>query len=305
MTLSIQLAATPVTYAGDATTRVYVLLGHPVAHSRSPVMQTAALRAAGANAVYVACDVRPEELHEALRRLRVAAADGRIAGANVTVPHKQAVLSALEDLDPPARLAGAVNTLVITTFGSGAAVALRGANTDVAAVASALADLGRTLGGARLVVLGAGGMARATVAAALQAGAAEVCVCSRDPSHAQALLDGVTAGWRGRLPRLACAALDVGTHASLAGADVLVHATPLGLHAGDPLPIDLGGAPPHLVVLDTVYGEAPTPLVRSAQARGLRASDGLGLLAYQGAAAFALWTGLAPPLAVMRQALGL
>jgi shikimate dehydrogenase len=104
---------------------------------------------------------------------------------------------------------------------------------------------------------------------------------------------------------LSCAALAEPAEELLAGAQVLVQTTPLGLHAGDPSPLSLAAAPADLFVLDAVYAPSATPLVRQARDRGLRALDGLGLLLHQGAAAFALWTGRPAPLEVMRRSLGL
>jgi shikimate dehydrogenase len=142
-------------------------------------------------------------------------------------------------------------------------------------------------------------MARAAVAAAFGAGASVVRVAARDVGRGRDLLDELAARWRGRLPALACSGLAAAGE-TLADCDVLVHATPLGLHAGDPLPCGLDAAPPALFVQDTVYARAPTPLVAAARARGLRAADGRSLLVHQGAAASTLWTGRVAPVDVMR-----
>lgn len=145
-------------------------------------------------------------------------------------------------------------------------------------------------------------MARAAVVAALEQGAAEIRIASRDVQGAQDLVDELLGGWRGRVPPVACAEL-ADAAALLERSDVLVHATALGRAADDPLPVALEAAPARLVVLDAVYAAGGTPLVRAARARGLRAADGHALLLYQGAAAFTLWTGGAPPLEPMRRAL--
>jgi shikimate dehydrogenase len=297
----LELGGRSLEFEGGRETRVFLLLGSPVAHSLSPRMHEAALRAAGIDAVYRALEVPALELEGVLRDLRTRAGEGRVAGANVTVPHKRAVLPALDVLEREAELAGAVNTIVPRRGGGG--LELHGANTDVGGLVQALADLGTGLAGRRLLVLGAGGLARAAVAAALQAGATEIRVCGRDLERAREMLDAVAAGWRGRIPLLACASMEDAA-GCVAGADVLVQATPLGRAAEDPPPVRLESAPAELVVLDAVYTPGGTALVRSARARGLRAGDGHALLAYQGAAAFAAWTGLPPPVETMRRALG-
>jgi shikimate dehydrogenase len=144
-------------------------------------------------------------------------------------------------------------------------------------------------------------MARAAVAAALAAGAAEVRVAGRDLGRAQELLDAIAGRWHQRLPYLACVGFDDAA-SLLRRTDILVQATTLGLQSKDPQPVSLEPASPSLAVLDAVYAAGGTPLVRDAQARGLRAADGRGLLAHQGAAAFALWTGLPAPVETMQRA---
>ncbi len=300
MTTELRLGPLAVEIDGHPSTRVYLLLGDPVAHSRSPRMQNAAFRAVGLDATYAACAVPPAALQAVCDDLRRAA--GRIGGANVTVPHKQAILPFLDGLDSTAALAGAVNTIRVVAGPHHSE--LHGGNTDVEGLGRALAEFGVTLARARLVVVGAGGMARAAVVAAFRAGALEVRVCNRDPLRAQDLLDAVSTAWTSRLPALACGGLDAAP-SWLADADLLVHATSLGLHPGDPTAFSLANAHPDLFVYDTVYGATTTPLVQEATARGLGAADGRTLLLHQGAASFTLWTGLEAPLAAMRAALDL
>jgi shikimate dehydrogenase len=302
VSFTFQLGATPIVCDGGPETRLYVLLGHPVAHSRSPAMQGAAFRAIGWDATYVACDVLPDDLPAVWSHLRRLAATGRFAGGNITVPHKQGSLAALDDLAPRAALAGAANTIVVRRDAAGS-IELHGDNTDVTGLVAALAECGADLHRARLLVTGTGGMARAAVVAGLEHGAAEIRVLGRDPLRAQDLLDEVSHRWRGRLPLLACAGLEPGAGQLLAHADLWVQAASVGMHAGDPLLLDLDTAPATLFVFDAVYVAGGTALVRAARARGLRSSDGLGLLLHQGAAAFALWTGKPAPLESMRAAL--
>ena len=298
---ALHLGPAALDVARGPETRLYVLLGDPVAHSWSPRMHNAALRALQLDAVYVACAIPAVALPAAMVDLRAHARAGIIGGANVTIPHKQAIAGALDHLDAVATLCGAVNTVCCEREGDGDIV-LRGTNTDVGGLQQALADAGVTLTAARVVVLGAGGMARAVVAAAFTAGATEVRIAARKLPRAQDVLDSVAAHWRGVLPAMACVPWAAAADA-LAGADVLVQATPLGLHSGDALPCALDAAPPALFVQDAVYGRDATPLVRAARARGLRAADGRGQLVHQAAAALTAWTGRVAPVDVMQRSL--
>lgn len=298
------------------------LIGHPVAHSRSPVMQQAALDALGIAARYELWDTPPEELAARVASLR----DPRILGANVTIPYKAAVVPLLDALSPQAqRAAGVVNTVVREETPSG--VRLIGHNTDVVALSRILDEEGQWSASRRVVVLGAGGAARAAIGAAREHGAAVYVAARRIEAAAEALADRwrreqAAAGeaeetrggstlpveWRAR-------AVALGDTARLAealrGADVLFHATSVGMGSAEeaaesPISLELlAELPAHAFVFDLVYAPPETPLVRAARQRGLRASGGLPMLLYQGAAAFTLWAGRPAPLDVMRRALGM
>jgi shikimate dehydrogenase len=304
--LEIRIGSHPVAYRGSTRTRVYGVIGHPVRHSLSPVFQSAAFRALGLDATYLMFDVEPGELAEAVRRMRQAAAAGVLAGLNVTIPHKRALLPHLDDQDDTSRWAGAVNTVCFDTTPttSGGEVRLRGGNTDVDGLLDALQEAGVLLRQATVVVVGAGGMARAAVVAALRAQAAEIRVVARKVDQARAMLDTLAASWRGPLPRLAAAELRSGSREAVRGAQVLIQATPVGMAAGDPSPVDLAGASADLFVLDTIYNPAETALLAAARAAGLGAANGLGLLLHQGAWSFRMWTGQPAPLEIMRRSLG-
>ncbi len=302
----LQLGPRSLRYAGGPSTRVFVLLGHPVAHSLSPVFQTAALRALDLDAVYLAVDLEAEHLPQALEALRQAAVAGRVGGANVTLPHKRAVLSHLQAMDETSRLAGAVNTLVpVRLLAPHQGMGWRGHNTDSAGLLQSLEEAGVSLAGVPVLVLGAGGMARAAVVAALGAGAASIRVLARRPERGRELLEAVGAVWPGKLPPCTHGPLDPAPADVFDAVAVLLQCTSLGLRAADPSPLSLRGAPPELFVFDAVYAPHPTALLREAQRTGLRHSDGLGMLLHQGARSLQLWTGLAPPLDVMRRSLGL
>ncbi|HVM46322.1 MAG TPA: shikimate dehydrogenase [Candidatus Thermoplasmatota archaeon] len=261
--------------ASSGRTRAVFLLGHPVAHSRSPAMQDAAFAAAGVDARYLALDVAPERLAPALAGLKATDA----LGCNLTIPHKEAALALMDELDASAREAGAVNTIV---FREGRAL---GHNTDGAGALDALREAGVKLPGARTLVLGAGGAARA-VAHALRGAGADVTVTNRTAARADAL-GFPTIPWE-RVP-------DV-----LRNVDLLVNATSLGLR-GERVPAPMERMLPGAAILDCVYGD--TPLAREAAERGILVARGEAMLVHQGARAFALWTGKPAPVHAMKAAL--
>jgi shikimate dehydrogenase len=269
-------------------TTTIALLGHPVAHSISPRFQQAALDALGIEARYEAWDTPPADLPIAIERLRSA----DLLGANVTVPHKEAVFRLVDRLDPLAERVGAVNT-VMRRDGR-----LHGTNTDVAGVLHALD--GVELRGASIVLLGAGGAARAVVVAMQQAGAARLTIANRSLDRAQPLADLVAA----RMAVAVCGldAESSGLREAMQTADVVVQSTSLGmLHGPDehasPVPSELFSA--GQVAFDLVYNPERTPFLDAAEGAGARTIGGLAMLVHQGAEAFRLWTGLEPPVDVM------
>jgi shikimate dehydrogenase len=265
------------------------LIGWPVGHSLSPAMQNAAFAAAGLDWTYALWPTPPPELARAVKGLR---REG-IAGANVTVPHKTAVLRQLDDLSGTARSLGAVNTIVHADG------RLIGHNTDVTGFWAALAEAGGLAPGRRAVVLGAGGAARA-VCWALLAHEVRVTVLARKVAAAEELCSMADYGYMdaGRLDTTMLTG-------ALQQAALLVNATPVGMWPqADESPLPPGVAlPPGLLVYDLVYRPRRTRLLAQAAAAGCRTLDGLGMLLHQGAAAFELWTGRRAPLAVMRAAL--
>lgn len=257
-----------------------VLLGWPARHSLSPSMHGAALRSLGLPFEYVSLDVPPGRLSEVVASLR----DEGFLGGNVTVPHKRAVVPLCDEVDDLAARIGAVNTLV---HGDGR---LRGANTDVEGFRRCLMEEGIASRGARIVVLGSGGAARAVVAAA-ESGGASVTVVARDPSRAS---------WARPVPWTPEVLAE-----ALANAALLVNASVAGMNgAVPPCDVPVEALPRDAAVFDLVYRPLVTPLLDRARARGLRTIDGLRMLLYQGAASFRLWTGKEPPVRVMERALG-
>jgi shikimate dehydrogenase len=258
----------------DGSTRVFAILGDPVAHSLSPAMQNAAFRVLGLKAVYVPIRCRPDDVPGLVRALSRAG-----GGGNVTVPHKEAAARAVDRRQPMVDRLGACNTF----WGEhGASV---GDNTDVAGLLSALDDLEAPPGA--WLVLGTGGAARAAVGAARERGVA-VSVTSRSADRRRRFEEwAATQGVR---------------VADAADCAVLINTTPLGLGPGDPLPLT---QPPAgaAVALDMVYIGGDTPWVQAMRAAGLRAADGRAMLVAQGAAALERWfPGLHAPVEVMRAA---
>jgi shikimate dehydrogenase len=277
-----------------AKTRLVGLIGWPVEHSLSPAMHNAAFAALGLDWVYLPLPVHPKRVGEAVFGLRALG----FAGANVTVPHKQAVMDHLAEVSPDAEAIGAVNTIVVTGDGK-----LTGHNTDAAGFLRALGEAGFDPAGQRCIVLGAGGSARAVVYALATAGA-RVIVLNRTVERAQGLVHSLLP----HLPSgtlLAAAPLtanDLSAH--LDNARLMVNCTSAGMAPHvlrSPLP---GGVilPWDMVVYDLVYNPAETLLLKQARSACARPVGGLGMLVHQGAESFRLWTGQEPPLDVMRQA---
>lgn len=264
-----------------ARTRVAGVIGDPVRHSLSPVMQNAAFEAAGLDWVYVAFEVPRGSGARAVAAMGELA----IAGLNVTMPHKAAAASACDELSAAAARLRSVNTVVLREDGT-----LYGDSTDGEGLVRSLAEEGVELEGRLVLVIGAGGAARAIVPSLDHAGA-RVTVSARRPEAADeavVLTGGATAAYE----QLGDAVVE---------ADVVVNATPLGM-AGEPPPFDPDRLEPRHTVVDLVYDPAQTPLIEAAAARGSRAVGGLGMLVHQGALAFTLWTGEEAPLDAMREA---
>ena len=258
------------------------LLGHPVAHSLSPAMHNAAFAALGLPHRYEARDVEPERLADVVEALR----SEDVLGANVTIPHKEAALRLVDELADEARRIGAVNTIVRRSS------RLVGDNTDGYGFARALATAHVDVTGKDVLVLGAGGAARACVNAL--SAARTVLVAARGLDRASALAQA--AG----MPARAMPWADARRTARI---DVLVNATPLGLH-GEDLLAEFSFAELPRIVVDLVPTRTETPLVRRArEAQDVRVVDGLSMLLHQAARSFTLWTGREAPLAVMRAAL--
>ena len=274
-----------------ATTRPVFLLGWPARHSLSPVLHNAAFRADGLDLVYLAAPVPPDRVVEVVGALGAIGA----VGANVTVPHKRAVVPACDHLTEEAQLIGAVNTLHLTGDG------LVGDNTDARGLVRALEDDVDAVAGAHTVLLGTGGAARAA-AVALGRLQARVHVVGRRDHAARDIADLAR---RAGSPHAEVVVLGTGDEATLATATatarVVMNATPLGM-AGEGLPAAFHRLEPGQVAYDLVYEPAETPFLAAARQRGAAAHNGLAMLIGQGAVSYERWTGRAAPVEVMRAA---
>lgn len=252
------------------------VIGWPIEHSLSPVMHNAAFKALGMDWEYDKFAIPPDIVKASLVEFR----DAGFVGLNVTVPHKQAVMPFVKP-DEIARAVGAVNTILLASG--------KGTNTDVAGLMGDLAAHGiKPAPGMKVVVLGAGGAARAAVYGLAEAGA-NITIINRTAEHARELIDSL------RVRAL------VGDVSVVSEAELIINCTSAGMSPKvdeSPLPDD---APlkASVVVYDMVYRPAKTKLMQQVEAAGGRAIGGLGMLARQGAAAFKLWTGIEPPVDIM------
>lgn len=282
------------------------LIGFPVNHSISPAFQQAAFDALGLDVRYELWETPPERVSASVEQIRRP----DCLGANVTIPHKLAVMEYLDEIDGSAAGVGAVNTIVRQPDGR-----LVGFNTDVEGFTRAIREDGQAgFKGQRITLLGAGGAARAVAVAALVGGAARLSICARRPLQAASLL--ATLAEHGLVrpeTRTEIIALDDASgqrERAIRDCDILINATPVGMTGHSPRGIgetagDLLVQPewlsPATLVCDLIYNPPLTPLLERARARGARALNGLPMLIYQGAAAFERWTGQDAPVALMRE----
>jgi len=291
----------------DASTRYCAVYGHPISHSASPAMQNAALVHLGLNWRYLAFDVDPSHLREAI----IGAARMKFIGLNLTVPHKLLAQEIVDVLDQSAKTWGAVNTIRFegrTADGQWVSLGAlencdsqeirsHGFNTDAEAITRSLVeDLSIRLPGARVLLLGAGGAGRVAALKLASEQISELYLINRTRSKAEALAAEISK----RFPQVKTT---VGYPTDKA--DLLLNATSLGLNANDDLPFDPNRY--HLssarAVYDMVYRPAETALLKTARQAGCRTANGAGMLLYQGARALEIWTGHAAPIEIMRRAL--
>lgn len=275
-------------------TKVYGIFGYPVEHSASPLMQNAAFATCGLDCVYVPFRVPPDGLSAAVEGIKAMG----LAGVNITIPHKEAVAVFLDDVSAEAKLIGAVNT-VVNLDGR-----LVGHNTDGRGFLRSLEEeAGFLLPGKTALLLGAGGAARGVAVQLALAGAKKVFIANRRPERAAAIAEVVTGntGAGAEITDLTEGALA----RIITSVDLIVNTTPIGMFpntaAVPPLPLEL--LEKRQLVADLVYNPMTTSLLQKAKAVGASTLGGLGMLLFQGAIAFELWTGIKAPVDIMRQTL--
>jgi shikimate dehydrogenase len=294
----------PIAAPIDSNTRYCAVFGHPVRHSASPAMQNAGLAALGLNWRYLAFDVEPSQLRQAILGAKIMG----FVGLNLTLPHKLLAVDLVDVLDPNAKTWGAVNTIVFEGrdgFGEWhpvwsqvpTQVRARGFNTDADAIVQSLReDLGFEPVGKRVVLLGAGGAGRVAALRLAAGNVGELFLVNRTVSKAEELAKEIGVRFPGASVKVGYPPGEV---------DLMLNATSLGLKADDELPLERAKFPLRKAsaVYDMIYRPAETPLLKAAKAAGCRTANGLGMLLYQGARALELWSGLKAPITVMRDAL--
>jgi len=264
-------------------TKITGLFGHPVEHTLSPAMHNAAFEALGLDYCYVAFQVHPHSLQEAVKAVRAL----HLSGVNVTIPHKERVISFLDEVDREASAIGAVNTIVNSNGN------LKGYNTDGRGFMQSFFDYGISAEDKDVLIIGAGGASRA-ISYYLGKEAKKLFIHDIEQEKAERL----AAALKKILDKDVAIADDIVRTEKF---NILINATPLGLKEGDPLPFDTSHLRSDQIVCDLIYKK--THLLEEASKKGCIALDGLGMLLWQGVFAFELWTGISPPVDLMREAL--
>lgn len=275
----------------SGSTRLVGVIGHPVGHTLSPKMHNAAFAASGLDYVYVPMDVRPENLPAAVIGLRALG----FQGFNVTMPHKEAILPLVDELDEASKVMGAVNTVMVQDG------RLHGTNTDGSGFVEACEESGVGLEGARVLLVGAGGAAAAIAVAVLGEGARDLRILNRSPRRAEKLRERLWGAHPGAGITVHAA---TDPESAARGADVIVNATYLGMSNEDPLPVPVSCLGTNTAVCDAVYKRGgATRFIKLAGERGLRTVPGGRMLLYQGIQAQRIWTGKEPDARAMSDAL--
>jgi shikimate dehydrogenase len=276
--------------AVSGKTKVYGVIGDPIEHSLSPVILNAAFEASKLDCVFLAFKVKPEQVKAATAGMRAL----EIQGLNVTMPHKNAVIEFLDEIDPTARLLNAVNTIKNENG------KLFGFNTDGIGALNALRANGVEAKGKKVLLLGAGGAAKA-IAFALGKEASELSILNRSLKPAAELADQLYQAFNAKVIVYTFSPLAL--KANIGEADLLINATSVGMkpNANQTL-IAPEYLKPDLTVMDIVYNPVETKLAKDANAAGAKVVSGVEMLIYQGAASFEIWTGHSAPVEVMRKA---
>jgi shikimate dehydrogenase len=276
------------------TTRITGIIGYPITHTFSPKMHNAAFTHLGLDYVYVPFDVKPEDLKAAIQGLRAL----NVAGVNVTIPHKENVIPLLDEVDKDAQIIGAVNTI------QNREGRLIGYNTDGQGFLDALRITGKfDPTGKKVVLLGAGGAARAVSVMLCKEGISALSICDMVEEKAKKLTKDLKEHFE--LEIEVCPPKEKEMAVAIKEADLVINATPVGMHPSDnesPLPEGIRFHEKEHV-FDLVYNPSETLFIKAAKAAGAKHQNGLGMLLRQGAVAFQIFTGQEAPVEVMRAAL--
>lgn len=271
-------------------TKIYGLAGYPVKHSLSPLMHNAAFKALNINAEYRLFEVKTEELEEFIKHL----SQNNISGLNVTIPYKEKVIPFLDNISSEAKLIGAVNTLRVLQD------RLEGFNTDGEGFLKHLSeDLGFSPTGKVIAIIGAGGAAKAVSVYLSKTKPKSITVYDIDKIRAAALVSNLKENFKDI--ELRC--VDSIEELKIEDSDLLVNATPIGMKETGPCLVDEKFIAKNLLVYDLIYNPKETKLLRIAKQKGAKISNGLGMLLYQGALSFELWTSQKAPVEIMRKAI--
>jgi shikimate dehydrogenase len=273
-------------------TKPFAVLGHPIGHTLSPAMHNAAMAALKMDTIYLAFDVHPEYLMDALAAMNHLG----FGGANLTVPLKEAACNKLRKLDESAQLLGAVNTVKFAPDG------ITGYNTDSKGFLKAIEEaFGESIAGKSVFVLGTGGAGRAVALACAGAGATSISLSDADSDRCRKLAAEIETQFLIETVNVASSAK--GQAQAARDADLIVQATPVGMKSNEPSLLGPEAFRKGQWVFDLIYMYPETAFMKAAEKGGAQASNGLGMLLHQGAMAFEIWTGVKPPLDVMRKAL--
>ena len=271
-------------------TKLFAVLGHPVAHTLSPPMHNAALATMGEDALYTAFDVAPDRLLEVIH----AAEAMGIRGLNLTVPLKEVAFAGLENLDASAKLSGAVNTVKFTNDGP------VGYSTDGYGFEMAAEEaFGEPLAGRSIYIAGTGGAGRAVALHAARYGAASITLANRSVDKAEKVAEEI----RVSSPGVPVSVTNFDDLGAVHDAEWIVNGTSLGMHEGEPPLLPLEAFRPEHRVMDLIYTKVNTPFMVPAQAVGAKAVNGLGMLLHQGVRSLEIWTEHEVPVEAMRSAL--
>ena len=276
--------------AEDRPFQLYGIFGNPLGHTLSPALQEAAFRAIGLKAFYLPFELSPAEFGKVTRRMKNLLLDG----VNITVPYKEKILSRLDRVERSARAIGAVNTLVRQGD------RWTGFNTDWTGFVTSLEKEGRfRCRGKRALLLGAGGSARAVAYGLAKRSVKSITIANRTRSKAERIVKN----FKKLFPKVEFQALSLRGGNDANGIDLVVNATSVGLGRGDRALVSPGNFPKKTLFVDLIYNPPRTRMLRLAARSGRRTLNGAGMLLYQGAEAFRLWTGKKAPLAAMKKAL--